>query len=71
MILVLSEDELGSDWYLIFDDEYIFVDDEDNLDINKFLDKDKYLLVKRNNNDVKNVFKREEEVLKFLKLIFD
>lgn len=71
MILVLSEDELGSDWYLIFDDEYIFVDDEDNLDINKFLDKDRYLLVKRNNNDVKNVFKREEEVLKFLKLIFD
>ena len=67
----LSEDESGSDRYSISDDEYIFADDEDNPDINKPLDKDKHLSAKRNNNDVKNVSKREEEALKSSKLTPD
>lgn len=67
----LSEDESGSDRYSISDDEYIFADDEDNPDINKPLDKDKHLSAKKNNNDVKNVSKREEEALKSSKLTPD
>lgn len=67
----MSEDESGSDRYSISDDEYIFADDEDNPDLNKPLDKDKHLSAKKNNNDVKNVSKKEEEALKSSKLTPD
>ena len=67
----LSEDESGSDRYSISDDEYIYADDEDNPDLNKPLDKDKHLSAKKNNNDVKNVSKKEEEALKSSKLTPD
>lgn len=67
----LSEDESGSDRYSISDDEYIFADDEDNADLNEPLDKDKRLSAKQNNNDVKNVSKKEEEALKSSKLTQD
>lgn len=67
----LSEDESGSDRFSISDDEYIFADDEENSDLNKPPDKDKRLSAKQNNNNVKNVSKKEEEALKSSKLTPD
>lgn len=63
----MTEDESGSDRFLISDDDDISADEEEN----KTVDKDRRSANKQNNNYVQATSKQEEEILKSTKLTPD